>query len=165
LENTKFPIVIKKKNGMMIGVAITEIVIGIIFGLLGGGVQSVPMWVLFFTGIVTALSVLVEYNQDIVIKEDKIEFYKGNDLIKAVKYSNIKSIFIGKGNEPKNKKKDFFAIGFYKDDKKKNKNSAEDTYLINPMGYTSQDFNTIKNIITSKNSSVKIGEDVEKFIK
>lgn len=165
MENTKFPIVIKKKNGMMIGVAITEIVIGIIFGLLGGGVQSIPMWVLFFTGIVTALSVLVEYNQDIIIKEDKIEFYRGNDLIKAVKYSNIKSIFIGKGNEPKNKKKDFFAIGFYKNDKNKNKNSAEDTYLINPMGYTSQDFNTIRNIITSKNSSVKISEDVEKFIK
>ncbi|MFW2489621.1 hypothetical protein ACN077_13780 [Clostridium chromiireducens] len=165
MENTKFPIVIKKKNGMMIGVVATEIAVGIIFGSLGGGVKSIPMWVLFFTGIVTALSVLVEYNQDIIIKEDKIEFYKGNDLIKSVKYSNVKSIFIGKGNEPKNKKKDFVAISFYKDDKKKNKNSAEDTYLINPMGYSSQDFNTIKNIITSKNSTVKIGENVEKFIK
>lgn len=123
------------------------------------------MWVLFFAGIVTALSVFVEYSQDILIKEDAIEFYRNNDLIKSIKYSNIKAILIGKGNEPKNKRKDFFIISFYKNDKKKNKNSAEDTYLINPMSYSAEDFKVIKNIIVSKNSSVKVSEDVSKFIK
>ncbi len=165
MENAKFPIVLKKKNSVMIGVAIIEIVIGVIFGALQGGLKSVPMWVLFFAGIVTALSVFVEYSQDILIKEDAIEFYRNNDLIKSIKYSNIKSIFIGKGNEPKNKRKDFFIIGFYKNDKKKNKNSAEETYLINPMSYSAQDFSVIKNIIVSKNSSVKVSEEVSKFIK
>ncbi len=119
----------------------------------------------FFAGIVTALSVFVEYSQDILIKEDAIEFYRNNDLIKSIKYSNIKAILIGKGNEPKNKRKDFFIISFYKNDKKKNKNSAEDTYLINPMSYSAEDFKIIKNIIVSKNSSVKVSEDVSKFIK
>lgn len=119
----------------------------------------------FFAGIVTALSVFVEYSQDILIKEDAIEFYRNNDLIKSIKYSNIKAILIGKGNEPKNKRKDFFIISFYKNDKKKNKNSAEDTYLINPMSYSAEDFKVIKNIIVSKNSSVKVSEDVSKFIK
>ncbi|OCA99259.1 hypothetical protein [Clostridium beijerinckii] len=165
MENAKFPIVLKKKNGVMIGVAIIEIIIGIIFGALQGGLKSAPMWVLFFAGIVTALSVFVEYSQDILIKEDAIEFYRNNDLIKSIKYSNIKAILIGKGNEPKNKRKDFFVISFYKNDKKKNKNSAEDTYLINPMSYSAEDFKVIKNIIVSKNSSVKVSEDVSKFIK
>ncbi|WP_297426735.1 hypothetical protein [Clostridium sp.] len=165
MENTKFPIVIKKKNGMMIGVSIIEIVIGIIFGATQGGVKNVILWVFIFTGVVTALSVLVEYNQDIIIKENKIEFYKNNDLIREIKYSSIKSIFIGKGEDTKNKKKDFFAIGFSGDNKKSSKNSKEDTYLINPMSYSGHDLKMIKNIITMKNSSVKVGEDVEKFIK
>ena len=50
------------------------------------------MWIFVFTGIITALSVLVEYSQDIFIKENKLEFYKNKDLIKAIKYSSIKSI-------------------------------------------------------------------------
>ena len=31
MESTKFPIVIKKRNGVMIGVSIIEIVVGIIY--------------------------------------------------------------------------------------------------------------------------------------
>ena len=41
-----------------------------------------------------------------------MEFYKNKNLIKAIKYSSIKSINIGKGNEPKTKKKDFLTICF-----------------------------------------------------
>ena len=33
MESIKFPIVIKKRNGVMLGVSILEIVIGIIFGM------------------------------------------------------------------------------------------------------------------------------------
>ena len=71
MENTKFPIVIKKRNGVMIGVSILEIVMGIIFGIIGEGIKSILLWIFVFTGIITALSVLVEYSQDILLKENK----------------------------------------------------------------------------------------------
>jgi len=164
MENKKLPIVIKKKNLVMIGVSILEIGIGIIFGITSGGIKSAPLWIFVFTGIVTALSVLVEYSQDISLNENKVEFYKNKDLIKAIKYSSIKSIYIGKGNETKTKKKDFFTIGF-NDNGNKSKNSKIEEYLINPMSYSSQDLNTIKNIIISKNASVKVSDDIDKFIK
>ena len=92
MESTKFPIVIKKRNGVMIGVSILEIVVGIIFGITQEGLKSILIWIFVFAGIITALSVLVEYSQDIFLKENKMEFYKNKDLIKAIKYSSIKSI-------------------------------------------------------------------------
>ena len=161
MENTKFPIVIKKRNGAMIGVVIIEILIGITFGITQGGLKSILLWIFVFTGIITALSVLVEYSQDILLKENKIEFYKNNDLIKTIKYSNIKSIYIDKGNEPKTKKKDFFTIGIGANG---NKSSKVENYLINPMNYSARDLAKIKDIIVIKNSSVKVSNDVDKFI-
>jgi len=164
MENKKLPIVIKKKNMVMVGVSILEIVLGIVFGIIGGGIKSVALWVFVFTGVVTALSVLVEYSEDISLNENKMEFYKNKDLIKAIKYSSIKSIYIGKGNENKTRKKDFFTIGF-NDNGNKSKNSKIEEHLINLMSYSSQDLNTIKNVIISKNTFVKVSDDVDKFIK
>ena len=40
MESTKFPIVIKKRNGAMIGVSILEIVMGIMFGITADGLKS-----------------------------------------------------------------------------------------------------------------------------
>lgn len=165
MESTGFPIVIKKRNGIMIGVSILEIAIAIIFGITGGGMKSILLWIFLFTGIISALSILVEYSQDILLKENKMEFYKNNDLIKTIKYSSIKSIYIDKGNEPKTNKKDFFTIGIGGNDNKGNKNSNVDSYLINPMNYSSEDLIKIKDIIVMKNSSVKVSNDVDKFIK
>lgn len=166
MDNTKFPIILKKRNGLMIGVSILEIIIGVVWGIIEGGIKSAPLWIFLFVGIVTALSVLAEYNQDIFLKENKIEFYKNNDLVKTIKYSNIKAVLISKGNEPKTKKKDFFTISYNENDNKKNKSAKKDeVYLINPMNYSSQDLTAIKNTIIMKNSSVEIGEDVDKFIK
>lgn len=160
MENVKFPIVIKKRNGLMLGVAIIEIIIGIIFGITTDGVKSILLWIFIFVGVVTALSVLVEYSQDVFLKENKIEFYKNKDLVKEIKYSNVKSISISKGSEPKTKKKDFVAIE-YSDGNKKNSFS----YLIDPMSYSAQDLITIRDTILSKNSSVKVSDEVNKFIK
>lgn len=158
MENVKFPIVIKKRNGLMLGVAIIEIIIGIIFGITTDGVKSILLWIFIFVGVVTALSVLVEYSQDVFLKENKIEFYKNKDLVKEIKYSNVKSISISKGSEPKTKKKDFVAIE-YSDGNKKNSFS----YLIDPMSYSAQDLITIRDTILSKNSSVKVSDEVNKF--
>lgn len=167
MESTKFPIVIKKRNGVMIGVSILEIVMGIFFGIVGGGVTSPLLWIFVFTGVVSGLSVLVEYSQDILIKENKLEFYKNNDLIKAIKYSSIKSIDIDKGNEPKTKKKEFFTIIFGGNDKNSNRNNKSkiEKYLINPSNYSTKDFIIIKNIIISKNSAAKVNSEVEEFFK
>lgn len=163
MEKAQFPIIIKKRNGVMISIAIIEIIVGIIFGIAGGGLKSIPLWIFVFVGIVTALTVLVEYNQEIQLKENNLEFYKNNDLIKGIKYSNIKSIYIAKGNEPKTKKKDFFAIGYNNSNTKKD--SKDEVYLIDLMSYSSQDLIAVKNIIQMKNSSVKLSDDLDKFIK
>lgn len=162
MEKAKLPIIIKKRNGLMIGVAIIEIIIGIIFGVAGGGLKSIPLWIFVFVGAVTALTVLGEYNQEIHLKENNLEFYKNNDLIKAIKYNDIKSIYIDKGNEPKTKKKDFFAIGYNNSNTKKH--SKDDVYLIDFMNYSSQDLIAVKNVIQMKNSSVKLSDDLDKFI-
>jgi len=167
MENTKFPIVIKKRNGAMIGVSILEIVMGVIFGFVGDGLKNILLWIFVFTGIVTALSVLVEYSRDIFMKENKLEFYNNKDLIKAIKYSSIKSINIDKGNEPKTKKKDFLTIYFGNNDSKGNRNndSKVEKYFVNPSNYGSQDLITMKNIIVAKNSAVKVNNQVNEFFK
>ena len=169
MESTKFPIVIKKRNGVMIGVSILEIVMGIMFGIIADGPKSVLLWIFVITGIITALSVLVEYNQDIILKENNVEFYKNNDLIKSIKYSSINAIYIAKGNETKTKKKDFLIIRFNGNDNKSNKNSKNnksknskgESYQINHSVYSSQDLNTLNNIILMKNSSIKVSDDVK----
>lgn len=162
MENTKFPIVIKKRNGGMLIAAIIEIVIAIIFGI-AGGIKSAPLWIFLFTGVITALSVLVEYNQDIMLKENKVEFYKNNDLIKEIKYSSINSIYIKIGDGDKNKKKEFIAFDFKRSSKSHDPKS--DIYLMNPSSYAIGDLVTLKNTILMKNSLVKVEKEVEKFIK
>ena len=158
MESTKFPIVIKKRNGIVIAAAISEIAVGIIFGITQGGLKNILLWVFLFVGIITALSCLGEYKQDILLKENKIEFYNNNDLIKAINYSNIKSICIDKGNETKTKRKDFFTIGIGG-----NKSSKDNNYQINPMNYGAGDLAKIKDIIVMKNSSVKVSSDINKM--
>ena len=160
MESTEFPIVIKKRNGIMIAAAISEIIVGIIFGITQGGLSSIILWVFVFVGIITGLQVFGEYSQDILLKENKIEFYKNKDLIKEIKYSNIKSIYVDRGKETKTKKKDFFTIGFCS-----NKSSKVESYLINPMNYGGGDFAKLKDIIVMKNSAVKVNNEIDKFIR
>ena len=136
------------------------ILVGIIFGITQGGLKSILLWLFLFVGIITALSCLGEYKQDILLKENKIEFYNNNDLIKVINYGNIKSIYIDKGNETKTKKKDFFTIGIGGNG---NKSSKDQKYQINPMNYGVGDLAKIKDIIVMKNSSVKVSNDINKF--
>lgn len=167
MENITFPITIKKRNGGMIVAAITEILIGVIFGATQGGLTSPLLWIFVFTGIVTALSVWVEYSRDIMLKENKIEFYKNADLIKTIKYSDIKSISIAKGNEPKTKKKDFVSFNTCINDNnnRKNNNSKSEKYLVSPSSYASSDFLKMKDVILSKNSNVDITDEFKEFFK
>ena len=64
------------------------------------------------------------------------------------------------------KKKDFLTIGFNRHDNKSNKinkskNSKDESYPINHSVYSSQDLNTLNNIILMKNSSIKVSDDVK----
>lgn len=162
MEKMQDPVIIKKRNGLMIGVSIIEILIGIIWAVAGEGFKTPALWIFGFVGIITALTVFAEYSQDIFLRENEMEFYKNNDLIKEVKYSSIKSISIRKGKEPKNSKKDFVSIDYAESNKK---NSKKDSYLLNPMSYSAQDLIKIKDTILSKNPSVKVNEEVDKFFK
>lgn len=164
MENTTFPITIKKRNGGMIGASITEILIGVIFGVTQGGLTSPLLWIFVFTGIITALSVWVEYSRDIVLREDKIEFCKNTDIIKTIKYCDIKSISIGKGNEPRTKKKDFVTINTGINNGKSN-NSKSEKYLINPSNYAASDLLKMKDIILSKNSNIDITDEFKEFFR
>lgn len=167
MEKTTFPIVIKKRNGAMLGVSIIEILLGVVFAITQDGLKSPLLWIFVFTGIITALSVWVEYSRDIFLKENKMEFYKNKDLIKAIKYSDIKSISMSKGNEPKTKKKDFVSINIGSNDNKnkKNNNSNIEKYLVNPSNYGAQDLIKIKEIIVAKNSYVKVSSEFNDFFK
>lgn len=167
MENTTFPITIKKRNGGMIVVSITEILIGVIFGVTQGGIINPLLWIFVFTGIITALSVWVEYSRDIMLKENKMEFYKNTDLIKTIKYSDIKTITIARGDEPKTKKKDFVAISIGKTENKnkKNNNYKIEKYLVNPSNYGANDLLKMKDVILSRNSNVNITSEFKEFFK
>ena len=106
------------------------------------------------------MKIILRESLYILIKEDTIEFYKNKDLIKAIKYISINSIYVDKGKEIKTKKKDYFTIGIGGSDKK---NSNSNSYLIDPMSYSVGDLAKIKDIIVMKNSSVKVNDDVDKF--
>lgn len=167
MENTTFPITIKKKNGGMILASIIEVLIGVIFGITQGGLTNPLLWIFIFTGIITALSVWVEYSRDIMLKENKMEFYKNTDLIKTIKYSDIKTITIARGNEPKTKKKDFVTISIGKSENKNKKNNDYkiEKYLVNPSSYGANDLIKIKDVIVSKNSNVNITSEFKEFFK
>lgn len=167
MENTTFPITIKKKNGGMVLASIIEVLIGVIFGITQGGLTNPLLWIFVFTGIITALSVWVEYSRDIMLKENKMEFYKNTDLIKTIKYSDIKTITIARGNEPKTKKKDFVTISIGKSENKNKKNNDYkiEKYLVNPSSYGASDLIKIKDVIVSKNSSVNITSEFKEFFK
>ncbi|WP_160685383.1 hypothetical protein [Clostridium sp. C2-6-12] len=167
MENTTFPITIKKRNGGMIAASITEVLIGVVFGITQGGFASPLLWIFVFTGIITALSVWVEYSRDIILKENKMEFYKNTDLIKTIKYSDIKTITIDRGNEPKTKKKDFvtISIGKIEGKNKKNNDYKIEKYLVNPSSYGASDFIKMKDIIISRNSNVNITSEFKEFFK
>jgi hypothetical protein len=167
MENTTFPITIKKRNGGMILASITEVLIGVVFGVTQGGLTNPLLWIFVFTGIITALSVWVEYSKDIMLKENKMEFYKNTDLIKTIKYSDIKTITIARGNEPKTKKKDFVAISIGKTENKNKKNNDHkiEKYLVNPSNYGANDLLKMKDVILSRNSNVNITSEFKEFFK
>lgn len=166
MEENKYPIIIKKKNSLMISAVIVEFVIALVYAITQGVTN--PLFICFlFVAIVTALAVWVEYSRDIYLKENKMEFYQNKNLIKKIKYSSIESLSIENDPKEKNKKKEFFTVTYREtsNKKKNNRNDKVDKYYISPSYYSGEDFKVIKNTIKSKNSNVKIDESVTKYIK
>ena len=124
MEEKKYPIIIKKKNSLMVMAVIAEFVIALVYGITQGP-TSVLFSCFLFVAVVTALAVWVEYSRDIYLKENKIEFYQNKNLIQKIKYSSIESIDVDNGIEPKDRKKDFIVITYRETSNKKKNNRNE----------------------------------------
>ncbi|MBE6071387.1 MAG: hypothetical protein E7208_05455 [Clostridium butyricum] len=159
MEETKDPIIIKKKNGFMISVGIAEIVFGLVWSL-ADGIKSIPMWIFVVTGIITLLSVWVEYSRDIYLRENKIDFYKNKDLIESIKYSDINELSIKVGDQPKDKNKKFLNISFSNNGKKK---VTKKSYSVCVGDYGVTDLAKMRQTILSVNSKVKVSKEVKEI--
>ena len=151
-------ICIKKRNGFMITAGILEIIFGLIWSI-QDGIKSVPMWIFVITGIITLLSVWVEYSEDIVLSDNKIQFYKRTDLLKSVKYSEISSMDFINGTEIKDRKKKFLSISLSGNNKRRKDNNV----LISTSNYSAGDVLKIRDIILEKNKVVKMSKEVKNF--
>lgn len=155
-----FPVKIKKKNGFMLSVGILEIVCGLIWSL-QGGLKSLPMWLFVVVGVITILSVLVEYSRDIYLKENAIEFYVNKDLAQKIKYSEIAIIDIKNGEKPADKKKQFLHITF--DEVRKKKTAKRNHYSFCISNYDIKDIEKIRDVIASRNQAVRITDIVKEL--
>lgn len=166
MEEKKYPIIIKKKNSLMIMAVIAEFAIALVYGITQGP-TSILFACFLFVAVVTALAVWVEYSRDIYVKENKIEFYQNKNLIKKIKYGSIESLEIDNGVEAKDRKKDFFVITYREtsNKKKNNRNEKVDKYYLSTSYYCSNDFKIIRDVIKSRNPEVKLTENLSKYIK
>lgn len=166
MEEKKYPIIIKKKNSLMVMAVIAEFIIALVYGITQGP-TSVLFACFLFVAIVTALAVWVEYSRDVYLKENKIEFYQNKNLLKKIKYSSIESLDIDNGIESKDRKKDFVVITYREtsNKKKNNRNDKVDKYYLSTAYYCSNDFKMIRDVIKSRNPEVKLNENLSKYIK
>ena len=166
MEENKYPIVIKKKNSLMIMAVMAEFLIAVLYGVIQGP-TSILFMCFLFVAVVTALAVWVEYSRDIYLKENKIEFYQNKNLIKKIKYNSIESLGVENGNEPKNQKKEFVTITYREtsNKKKNNRNEKIDKHYISTSDYCANDFKIIRDVIKSRNPEVKFNDNLSKYIK
>lgn len=166
MEENKYPIVIKKKNSLMIMAVMAEFLIAVLYGVIQGP-TSILFMCFLFVAVITSLSVWVEYSRDIYLKENKIEFYENKNLIKRIKFSSIESLGVENGNEPKNQKKEFITISYREtsNKKKNNRNEKIDKHYISTSYYCANDFKIIRDVIKSRNPEVKFNDNLSKYIK
>lgn len=166
MEEKNYPIIIKKKNSMMIMAVIAEFFVSIVYGVIQG-FTSLLFLCFLFVAVITALAVWVEYSRDIYLKENKIEFYENKNLITKIKYSNIQSLSSERGEEEKNKKKEFFTISYIETSSKKsrNKETKIKKYYLSSSYYTANDFKTIRDVIKAKNPDAEINDNLSKYIR
>lgn len=166
MEENKYPIIIKKKNSLMVMAVVAEFLIALVYAVVQGP-TSVLFACFLFIAVVTALAVWVEYSRDIYLKENKIEFYQNKNLIKSIKYSSIESLDVENGDQSNNKKKEFVTITYRETSKKKknNRNEKVDKYYISPSHYCANDFKMIRDVVKSRNPQVKLNENLSKYIK
>lgn len=165
MSEQKYPIVLKRRNGMMIGAVILEFIVAVIFGITLG-FNNICFLIFLFTAIITALSVFLEKGEIINLKENKIEVYKNEKLVRTIKYNNIHSISLEKGEEKKNAAKDFIVINYVDVSEKKHKNKELkiEKCFINPMNYSLNDLKAIQNAISEKNKTITIEEKAKKYL-
>lgn len=160
MDELKYPITIKKKNWFMISVGIAEILLGLVW-IIPEGIKSLAMWIFIVTGIITLLSVWIEYSRDICIEENKVEFYKNKELTKSIKYSEISELSIIAGSESKEKNKKFFTISFSSTGKKKEAKTKKQR--ISTSEYALVDLAKLRDSILKCNKNVKVSKEVKEM--
>lgn len=165
MENNKveFPIIIKKKNIMMTAAVFGEIFVGVNFLFIDS--TKICSAIFFFVAAITAISLWDESGEKISLSEHKFQVNKRSNVLESINYEKISLLNIEKGEDAKHKKKDFLAITFLEHNKKKKKSEgSKEKYLIDLTYYSIKDMKTIKEIITGKNSNVRVTKEFNDYI-
>lgn len=165
MENSKnqFPIIIKKKNTMMVVAVMMEILVGVNFIFLYKSIICSAIF--FFVAVITAISVWDESCEKISLGEHKFEVSKRKDMLQSINYEKMSLLTIEKGLNSKNKKKNFLAITFLEHNKKKKKSEgSKEKYLVDLSFYSIKDLKKIKEIITEQNSNVRVTKEFNDYI-
>ena len=86
-------------------------------------------------------------------------------LLQSINYEKIDSLTIEKGKQGKTKKKNFLVISFFESNKKKKKSEGKkEKYLVDLSYYSLKDLKKIKEVITEKNSNVKITKELIDYL-
>lgn len=162
-KNNTLPIVIKRKDTLMIIAVIMEFIVAANFWFIDG--TKVCSFIFIFVAILTAISVWDESCVKINMTEFKIQVNKRNELLQSINYEKIDSLTIEKGKQGKTKKKNFLVISFFESNKKKKKSEGKkEKYLLDLSYYSLKDLKKIKEVITEKNSNVKITKELSDYL-
>ncbi|MBE6062404.1 MAG: hypothetical protein E7207_02325 [Clostridium butyricum] len=162
-DKNSFPIVIKKKDTLMIVAIIMELIVAANFWFING--TKICSIIFIFVAIITAISVWDESCEKINMTEFKFEVNKRNELLKSIYYEKINSLNVEKGKDGKAKKKSFLVISYFESNKKKKKaDTKREKYLIDLSYYSLKDLRKIKEVITEKNSNVKITNELSNYL-
>ena len=102
-DKNTFPIVIKRKDTLMIIAIIMELIVAANFWFIDGA--KVCAFIFIFVASLTAISVWDESCVKINMTEFKIQVNKRNELLQSINYEKIDSLTIEKGKQGKTKKK------------------------------------------------------------
>lgn len=161
-KNT-FPVVLKKKNTMMIAAIIMELIVAGNFWFIDGA--KVGSAIFIFVAVITAISLWDESCEKISLSEHKFEVSKRTDLLKSINYEKISTLTIEKGDSKKNKKKNYLSITFFEHSKKKKKSEgSKEKYLVDLSCYSLKDLKKIKEVITGQNPNVRVTKEFEDYI-
>lgn len=161
-DRNTLPVVIKKKDTLMIIAVIMELIVAANFWFISG--TKICSVLFIFVAAITAVSVWDESCEKISMTELRFEVNKRNELLQSINYGKINSLTVEKGKDKKGKK-NFLVISFFDSNKKKKKSEGKkEKYFINLSYYSLKDLKKIIEVITEKNENVKITKELNEYL-